>query len=85
MMSKKAIKKAKRAEFFSLKEYLYKKAQLRALKLQFRQARRNAKKEGVQLTLADYMASLPSSQPHTHEHSDEPLVVDEDNLTAPVE
>lgn len=35
MMSKKAIKKAKRAEFFSLKEYLYKKHNLGHLSYSF--------------------------------------------------
>jgi hypothetical protein len=79
-------RKAKRTQFFSLKAYLYKKAQLRALKLQFRQARRNAKKEGHTLTFADYIASLqPATQEHSHEHhehvsDDEPLVIHEDDL-----
>jgi hypothetical protein len=34
-------KKAKRAELFSLKAYLYKKAQVRAVKLQYRADKRN--------------------------------------------
>lgn len=69
---------------FSLKSYLAKKAQARALKLQFREARRTAKKNGESLTLADYVASL---QPHNHDHHDhahedneEPIVIHEDDL-----
>jgi hypothetical protein len=80
-------RKAKKAEFFSLKAYLYKKAQVRALKLQFRQARRNAKKDGHTLTFADYVASLqPAPQEHvhgpdcSHDH-EEPLVIHEDDLS----
>lgn len=80
-------KVAKRKEFFSLKAYLYKKAQIRALKLQFRQARRNAKAEGDTLTWDDWVAG--QNKPHNHEHHDhdhkhvhdeEPLVLHEDDL-----
>lgn len=79
-------RKAKRVEFFSLKAYLYKKAQLKALKLQFRQARRNAKKEGHTLTLADYVASLQPDHNHDHSHdhahvdNEEPIIIHEDDL-----
>lgn len=65
-------KKAARQEFFSLKAYLYKKAQLRAIKLQFREARRAAKKNGDILLFADWKASLEQAyakdHAHTHEH-----------------
>lgn len=61
-------RKAKRAEFFSVKAYLYKKAQVRAAKLQYRAAKR----QGV----------LPAETPteehvhgeacdHDHEHAEE--------------
>lgn len=61
-------RQAERKEFFSLKAYLYKKAQLRALKLQFREARRAAKKDGKSLTFADYVDSLQQAQAHVHTH-----------------
>lgn len=64
MMNKKAVKKAKRAELFSVKAYLYKKAQVRALKLQYRAEKRAAKLTGP-LTV-----ELPADE-HVHgEHCD---------------
>ncbi len=64
-------RKAKRTDLFSLKAYLYKKAQLRALKLRYREARRAAKKDGNSLDFADFLASLQQAAPveaHAHEH-----------------
>lgn len=89
-LSKKQL--AKKNEFWSVKAYLYKKAQLRALKLQFRQARRTVKAEGHTLTFADYLLSLQPTTPapapeHVHgpdcDHDhEEPIVVNEDDLAA---
>ena len=76
---------------FSLKTYLQKKAAAKALKLQFREARRAAKKNGQSLTLADYLASLQPQQPHTHTHDhnhvhgEEALVVHEDEVAQTTE
>ncbi len=83
-LSKKQL--ALKNEFWSTKAYLYKKAQLRALKLQFRQARRNAKKDGNLLTYTDYLASLQPPQAHAHgadcDHDhDEPIIINEDDLS----
>jgi hypothetical protein len=78
---------------FSLKKYLAKKAQDRALKLQFREARRTAKKAGQRRTLEDYMASMRPQAPHTHDHHDHnhvhegdegPIVIHEDDLSQPI-
>lgn len=77
---------------FSLKSYLAKKAQAKALKLQFREARRTAKKAGQRLTLEDYVASMQPQIPHTHDHHDhnhvhedeEPIVIHEDDLSQPI-
>lgn len=83
-------KKADRKDFFSLKAYLYKKAQLKAIKLQFREARRAAKKNGDVLLFADWKASLEQAyqaaqqtqahdhnHDHDHDHSHEELEVSE--------
>jgi hypothetical protein len=70
-LSKKQL--TEKRELFSLKAYLFKKAQLRALKLQFREARRVAKKDGNTLSFEDFVASLQQAAPvaaPTHEHGE---------------
>jgi hypothetical protein len=88
-LSKKQV--ALKNEFWSVKAYLYKKAQLRALKLQFREARRNAKKDGNLLTYSEYLASLQPAPAHEHVHGvdcdhdhEEPIVINEDDLSQPL-
>ena len=70
---------------FSLKAYLQRKALAKALKLQFREARRTAKKNGQTLTLAEYVASLqPHTHSHDHTHEEEgPIVIHEDEISQP--
>lgn len=66
---------AKRKELFSTKAYLYKKAQVRAVKLQYRAAKRNG-------TLPQQHEHVHSHEHnHDHEHEEEALVIHEDDLT----
>lgn len=66
---------AKRKELFSAKAYLYKKAQIRAVKLQSRAARRNG-------TLSQQPEHVHTHEHnHDHEHEEEALVIHEDDLT----
>ena len=66
-------RKAKKIIMFSVTTYLKNKAEKRAKKLQFRQARRTAKADGNILNYEDWLESLTPQAPlqvHTHVHSE---------------
>lgn len=61
-------RKAKRTELFSVKAYLYKKAQIRAAKLQYRQAKRNGTLPTEEIVTAEEHVH---SETCDHEHVEE--------------
>ena len=63
-------KKAKREEFFSLKAYLYKKAQKRMVKLQEREHTRQEKKAKLLEKKAKELVVTESDIEETHQHGE---------------
>ena len=62
---------AKRAEFFSVKAYLYKKAQVRALKLQYRAAKRSGTLPVEEAPAEEHVHGEGCNHDHEHIHAEE--------------